>query len=136
MKAKLLFAVLGAVVCLAGCQTGPKPPPPPKSTTVVEVTPENRAPSISVSVSTAIRIVLPGPIGGPDYRWVIVSNNNRVLRQTTDVEPAAGAAGKFSVAFLAIYAGRSIVRFASIKLGESESSPDDLYQITVTAKAE
>ena len=139
MKAKLFAPILGAVVCLAvlaGCQTGPKTPPPPKSTTSIEIKTDNRAPSISISVNTAIRIVLPGPIGGPDYRWVIVSNNSRVLHQTTDVEPALGSAGSFSVTFHALYAGRSIVRFAAIKSGALESSPDDLYQVTVTARGD
>ena len=137
-KKRLLLATLGLLAVL-GCQSTPvNRLPPPRSTMALVLNQDDRAILQELPLGSALKITLPPPLGGAGFNWEIVSNYNRVLWQTAELKPDSDAkgAGAWAVAFQAIRPGRSTLRFASIKSGQAFSEPDDVFQISVTVKAE
>jgi len=128
-------------LAITGCQTPPEKLPPPKSTVTLVLKSEQRTVLSTLTVGSALRIVLPPPSQGPAYAWEILSNNIRVLRQTSPVKAdldASGHAIAYSVVFQAIKPSppRSIVTIAAVQPGVTESEPSDIFQVTVGVKAQ
>lgn len=136
----LPFLCLGALTALfltAGCETASHAPPPPKSTIRLVLTPDDRSVLRTLVVNAALEVVLPAPEQGPEYTWEILTNNIRVLQQTRELAPLPGSSsGQFIATFQAIYPGRSTIRFAAVKKGQAESTPEDIFQIAVGVKVE
>ena len=136
LKLPLTVALAAAGLLLAsGCQSS-KALPPPKSTSTLVLTPNNRQVLSTLPLYGQLQVFLPAPQNGPGYSWVVVSNNVRVLPQTAMLQPVPKPTPDraYAATFRAVYPGRSILRFAAIKPGQTESEPDDIYQVAVGVK--
>ena len=134
----LIVLTAGAGLLLAaGCETV-KPLPPPRASTTVVLEPKNRSVLATVPPGNGLIVILPAPSEGPGYAWEVVANNVKVLVQTSAVKPLPKPTAEraFTVTFQSVHPGRSIVRFAAIKAGATESEPDDLYEIAVGSKSQ
>ena len=130
-----LSLVLIAVLLGSGCSTTPSYSP--KSTTTLTLSPQNRAPTTSISVVTAIQIEVPSPPPTSRNTWVLVGNNVTVLGQMTGLEHHARegtANGVDAVSFYAMKPGKSIVRLALIDPNDKEAVPIERYDVTVVSK--
>ena len=112
--------------------------PPPKGSTSLILTPENRQVLATMHLYHELKIFLPAPQGGPGFSWAVVSNNTTVLPQTSMLQAAKHPTPEraYEVTFQAAHGGRSTIRFAAIRAGQSEQEPDDLYQVAVGIKSE
>jgi len=138
MPLKQLFALALATIGLVlapGCESSTTLPPP-KSTSTLILTPTNRQVLTTVHLHGELKVILPKPEGGPAYTWAIVSANTAVLPQSSALKPTPNPTDDqaFEVTFQSIRGGRSTIRFAAVKAGQSEQEPDDLYQIAVGVK--
>ena len=97
------------------------------------VGPEHPAPS-----TRPCRIVLPAPPQGPEYRWEILGNNNRVLQQTRELAPIPGSPSGQFIRDLPGHLSRPQHRSASPPSSRARPNPtpEDLYQIAVGVKVE
>jgi hypothetical protein len=143
MSPTRITIVLGAAIvflAVQGCETPSARLPPPKSTVTLVLKPGERNVPGTVPLGSALKIVLPPPSQGPSYAWEILSNNTRVLRQTSPVEAevdAGGRAASYSVVFQAtrVSPPRSVVTIAAVRPGAAESESSDIYQVTVSVEA-
>jgi hypothetical protein len=120
----LRAAGLSLLVLAAGCESAIRQP---RSTQTVVLAPDKPMPVVDADVVTNVKIVLPGPDPASGLIWEIVSNNVRVLDQTTGMKPvvdaAPGAAPRTSVLFYAKKPGRSLLRFVLVRPNEAEAIP-------------
>ncbi|HEY5227246.1 MAG TPA: hypothetical protein VIJ19_01840 [Opitutaceae bacterium] len=118
-------AGLAALVLSSGCDT--EPVRIARTTQTVTLMPDHPVPPIDVEVVTNVKIVLPGPEVGSGLIWEIVSNNTKVLDQTTPlklVTPAAiGDKPMSSVTFYSLKPGKSTLRFVLVHPDEAEAVP-------------
>ena len=130
----LVLAALGFLLA-SGCDS-PTKLPPPKSSSSLILNPGNRQVLATIHLHGELKIFLPPPQGGPGYTWAIVSNNTAVLQVSRLLValPQPTAEQAFVVSFQSIRPGRSTIRFASLKAGQSEQETDDLYQVAVGIK--
>jgi len=138
MEINRILLSIGAAACVAlaaGCQTASTALPPPKSTTVLVLKPQERSVLRTLVPATALKIVLPIPAQGLSYRWEVVSNNNKVLQQTSEVAADKASGAGFAVTFQVLRPGRSVILLAALKPGQAESEPEDLYQVVVGVKS-
>ena len=124
-----LSLVLIAVLLGSGCSTTPSYSP--KSTTTLTLSPQNRAPTTSISVVTAIQIEVPSPPPTSRNTWVLVGNNVTVLEHHAREGTANGVD---AVSFYAMKPGKSIVRLALIDPNDKEAVPIERYDVTVVSK--
>jgi len=138
MKRLFFLAIAGGILLAAGCANSADKLPPPKSTSVLILNPDDRQVLRTMILHTALKIVLPAPEAGPPYVWEIVSNMNTILRPMTMVKAVPHPTPKqaYEVTFQAVHTGRSTIRFAAVKPGPGESTPDDLYQIAIGVREE
>jgi len=116
---------LAALLLSAGCDTTPVRVA--RSTQTITMTPDHPNPPIDIEVVTNLKIVLPGPDSGSGLVWEIVSNNTKVLDQTTPLKAvvpvAAGDKPTTSVTFYSLRPGKSVLRFVLVHLNEAEAIP-------------
>ncbi len=130
-----LSLLLVAVLLGSGCSTTPSYAP--KSTTTLVLTPENRAPTTSISVVTAIEIQLPSPPAASHNTWVLVGNNVVVLGQMTGIEHRAKPGTSNGIDVISFYAmkpGKSVVRLVLIDPNDKEAVPIERYDVLVVSK--
>jgi hypothetical protein len=110
----------------------------PKISHDVRLEPGHSEIAISLELGAALRLILPAPAAGTDDVWEIVSNNTRVLEQTTGLHaaPANGPASArtTTVAFYALLPGKSIVRFALVRQGEGDAVPAGHFEVVVVVR--
>jgi hypothetical protein len=115
---------LALAVLAGGCDS---PVRHARTTQTVVLDPDQPSPEVDAEVVTNVRVVLPGPDPGSGLVWEIVSNNVRVLDQTTAlkpvVDPTPGAKPATAVTFYAQKPGRSILRFVLVRPNEAEAVP-------------
>jgi hypothetical protein len=91
------------------------------------MTPDHPNPPIDIEVVTDLKIVLPGPETGSGLVWEIVSNNTRVLDQTTPLKAASpvapGEKPTTTVTFYSQKPGKSVLRFVLVHPNEAEATP-------------
>jgi hypothetical protein len=138
-RLSIALCVAAAFLAVPGCETQAGKLPPPKSTTTLALTPDVRTELSTISLGSAIKLVLPLPTQGSAYAWEILSNNIKVLQQLGPIKANVDASGKtisYSVEFQAIHTppNRSIITIAAVRPGVSESEPSDLFQVTVGVK--
>ena len=133
-----LLSVLLGVLALAGCDT--RVAYVPKSTSTLTLSPDDHAPTTTLSVVTAVKFVLPGPVQTSGLSWVIVGNNITVLDQmdqlTYQPDHSSPLGGTTSIRFYALKPGRSIVRFVLVNPNAKEAIPVERYSILVVVKDE
>jgi hypothetical protein len=141
MNARVFILIV--VACLlagtvAGClspsaETGRNSKPP----IVMELDPNVTRAIATVTFGDEVKFVLPAP-RGPSYVWQIVSNDPRLMRQSSALiyKPGAtDAAGTSSVSFIAQRPSRSFIRFAYVPAaGGKETELVDAYEIIVTVR--
>ena len=130
----LVFAALGSLVLLAGCETAPVREP--KTTKTIYLHPDRPSPDVEMGLVSAVRVVLPGPEPGSGLLWEITSNNTLVLEQMgpMKVEAAAEEAGArpaTTVSFYALKPGRSVLRFYLLDPTLAEAVPAATCELTV-----
>jgi predicted secreted protein len=130
----ILPAVLAALFLAPGCDTAPARNP--KGTQTVVLSPDQPAPSVTIELVSAIRVVLPGPEAGSGYVWEIASNNTRVLEQmgplrAIPASAAPGAKATTAVSFYALKPGRSVIRFFLVRPNAAEAVPAASCMLTV-----
>jgi len=138
----LSFIAATAFLAIEGCQSqsdAPQKLPPPKSTITLTLKREQRSVLANIPVGSALEIILPEPMQGPPYAWDVITNNARVLEQTSRILEDPQGYGKpstYSVTFQSLRQSqsRSIVTIAAIRPGAKESDPDDIFQVTVGVK--
>jgi hypothetical protein len=111
------------LVLAAGCESAVRQP---RSTQTVVLAPDQPMPTVEADVVTNVKVVLPGPDAGSGLIWEIVSNNVRVLDQTSGMKPAEAAPGgapRTSVLFYAKKPGKSLLRFVLVRPNEAEAVP-------------
>jgi len=127
------FFLALALVLLAGCDTAPAYKP--HSIQTVTLSPDKPAPPVEMEVVTGLRVILPRPAPGADFIWEIVSNNTKVLPQTSALrdDPAGpiGSKDTESVSFYAAHPGRSVVRFVLVHPGDLDAVPTAKCTVTV-----
>jgi hypothetical protein len=120
----LCAASLGLLVLAAGCESAVRQP---RSTQTIVLVPDQAMPTIDTDVVTNVRVELPGPDAGSGLIWEIVSNNVRILDQTTALKPVgAGAPGAGPRTFVIFYAkkpGKSLLRFVLVQPNQAEAIP-------------
>lgn len=120
----LRAAALSLLVLAAGCESAVRLP---RSTQTVVLAPDKPMPVVDADVVTNVKVVLPGPDPASGLIWEIVSNNVRVLDQTTGMKPVAdaapGSAPQTSMLFYAKKPGKSLLRFVLVRPNEAEAVP-------------
>jgi hypothetical protein len=120
----LRAAGLALLVLVAGCETAVRTP---RSTQTVVLDPDQPMPVVEADVVTNVKFELPGPDPASGLVWEIVSNNVRVLDQTSAlkpvVDPAPGAKPRTAVMFYAQKPGKSLVRFVLVQPNQAEAVP-------------
>lgn len=141
MNARVFIQAFAACLfmgAVAGCrspssETGRNSTP----TIVLELDPNVTRAIATVHIGDEVRFVLPAK-RGPNFVWQIVSNDPRLLRQSSAViyKPGAtGAAGTASVSFIAQRPSKSFVRFAYVPAaGGKEAELVGAYEIIVTVR--
>jgi hypothetical protein len=115
-----------------GCASKSEKFPSPVSPVTIQLSHDRRVTQQRLFIYQGIHFVLPPPDVAAT-RWVILNDQERVLRQLTPFQPAAkGPAGSIEVSFQAIHGGRSLVAFGAIAPGAQISKPTDFYEIFVT----
>ena len=121
-----------AAGCLEGIQAGHLHP---KIFHDVSLDPAHPNIAIALELGAALRLALPAPAAGSNYVWEIVSNNTKVLEQTTGLRAGQAANGAGSapttVSFYSLKPGKSIVRFALVRPGEPDAVPAGHFEIVV-----
>jgi hypothetical protein len=91
------------------------------------MTPDHPNPPIDIEVVTNLKVVLPGPETGSDLVWEIVSNNTKVLDQTSALKAVVpvpvGEKPTTTVTFYAQKPGKSVLRFVLVHPNEAEATP-------------
>lgn len=94
---------------------------------VVPLSPEHASTPVDIEVVTDITVEIPAPPAGSDLIWEIVSNNTKVLDQTTPLKPkapaVAGESPAWSVTFYSLRPGKSVLRFVLVHPNEAEATP-------------
>jgi hypothetical protein len=120
----LRAAGVAILVLVAGCESAVRQP---RSTQTVVLDPAQPMPVVDTDVVTNVKVELPGPDPGSGLVWEIVSNNVRILDQTTGLKPVAdaapGAKPLISVTFYAKKPGKSLLRFVLVQPNQAESVP-------------
>jgi hypothetical protein len=121
----LCCGALAALLLSSGCDS--EPVRVPKTTQTVTMMPDRQNPAIDIEVVTNLRIVLPGPDIGSDLVWEIVSNNTKVLDQTSSLKPVTpvpvGDKPTTTVTFYSQKPGKSVLRFVLVHPDQAESVP-------------
>jgi len=133
MRTALSPALALALLLAAGCDTARTYKP--RSLQTVTVSPDRPGPAVEMEVVTGLRVILPRPAPGADLIWEIVSNNTKVLPQTSslrdDPDGPIGTKGTESVSFYAAHPGRSVVRFVLVRPGDLDAIPTAKCTVTV-----
>jgi hypothetical protein len=120
-----LLLACAAVALFQGCEDAPVRVA--RTTDTLVLSPDKPTPDTEIEVATNLHVVLPGPEMGSGLVWEIVSNNIRVLDQTTALKPDVTAAvdskPTSSITFYAIKPGKSVLRFVLVPPGEKEATP-------------
>jgi hypothetical protein len=122
----LMGAACAALILLSsGCETAPVRKV--RGTQTVVLSPDSPSAPIEAEVVTDLKVVLPGPDTGSDLIWEIVSNNTKVLDQTTKLlrEPPVAPADKptTTVTFYILKPGKSVLRFVLVHPNQAEAIP-------------
>jgi len=121
----LCAAGLAAIVLSSGCDT--EPVRVARTTQTVTLVPDHPVAPIDIEVVTDLKVVLPGPDAGSDLIWEIVSNNTKVLAQTTPLKLVApvpvGKKPTMAVTFYSLKPGKSTLRFVLVHPNEAEAVP-------------
>jgi len=117
-----------ALLAVAGCNAALETTVAKTGSVTLKLEPAAKKASTSIRYGEQINVVLPAAHTG--YVWQIISNDERILRQTDALK--AGLANTWSVSFLALKPGKSIVRFVCVQTSTSEEvEPIDRYDVTV-----
>jgi hypothetical protein len=116
---------MAALFTLGGCDSTPVRVA--RTTQTIVLSPDRPTPPVDIEVVTDLKIVLPGPDVGSDLIWEIVSNNTKVLDQTTPIKPVTplpvGEKPTTSVTFYSQKPGKSVLRFVLVHPNEAEAIP-------------
>jgi hypothetical protein len=124
---------------LAGCAgpstVTPRNQNPPQ---VVSLAATTRRTTASVRIGDEVRFVIPSS-RGLGYAWQIMTNNPRLLRQSSRLAyvpgPTGSDGGTTSVSFVAQRPSRSTIRFAYLPADNAkEQEPAEVYEIVVTIR--
>lgn len=118
-----------AVALLAGGCTSPAPVITPKGRTSIPAQTEAARPEGQVHLFDEVTIHLP-PIAKPGNAWTLVLNDERYLDPLGPITPDPDGGG--SARFLAVRAGRRVVRFFALPPKSREAVPSQRYEIRVT----
>jgi hypothetical protein len=129
LRSLSLAAALAALALAPGCDTAPARIP--KGTQTVVLSPDQPAPSVTMELISAVRVVLPGPEAGSGLVWEIASNNTRVLEQMGPLRAAQGTTATTTVSFYALKPGRSVIRFFLVHPDAAEAVPAASCTLTV-----
>jgi hypothetical protein len=121
----LCVAGILALAVSSGCDSTPVRVA--RATLVVPLSPDHASTPVDIEVVTNISVEIPAPPAGSDLIWEIVSNNTRVLDQTTPLKPkapaVAGESPAWSVTFYSLRPGKSVLRFVLVHPNEAEATP-------------
>jgi hypothetical protein len=121
----LCGAALAVLLLSAGCDT--EPVRVARTTQTITMTPDHPNPPIDIEVVTNLKIVLPGPDMGSDLVWEIVSNNMKVLDQTSPIKAVTPVPvdekPTTTVTFYSQKPGKSVLRFVLVHPNETEAIP-------------
>lgn len=115
----------------AGCASKEILRPTGMTTTVLPT--DSRRGTLSTRLGLAIRLELPAP--GPGHVWRIIQHDPRFLRPLSETDSPPAEAGRTAVAFHAIAAGRTQLKFLAVPSGDAgEVVPVDHYDVNVVIR--
>lgn len=129
-----LFAVAFAGCAAPSTETGRNKEPP----LVLTLAPTPKRAAASARIGDEVRFVIPSD-RGPGFAWQIMTNNPRLMRQSSKMVytpgPAGSAGGTTTVSFIAQRPARTTLRFAYLPTDSAtEQEPVDAYEIVVTIR--
>ena len=105
---------------------------------IVALAPASRQTTASIRIGDEVKFVIPS-IRGPGFAWQIITNNPRLLRQSSKLVytpgPAGSEGGTTTVSFIDQRPARTTVRFAYLPTDNAkEQEPAEGYEIVVTIR--
>lgn len=129
----MLVLLASAGLLAGGCTSAPKPLTATRSREVA-LNAEAKRTRVTAQVAEELTLLLP-PIEQPGYGWRLVGHDSRMLRQTSELRPAATPDGHAMVKFIAQrVVSRTTIRFVLVRAAR-EDSPVDVHEVEVTVAA-